>query len=72
MTWRSSSTGKAGPGSGPLRKTSGRKEESSFFEKKEAKKLFSHEAVRLGEPAPADKVFLLLFVHKKKIPTCLA
>jgi hypothetical protein len=44
----------------------GRKEESSFFEKKEAKKLFSHGAARFGGPASIDTVFLLLFVHKKK------
>jgi hypothetical protein len=41
--------------------------ESSFFEKKEAKKLFSCDAAWSLEPAPTDKVFLLLFVHKKKI-----
>jgi hypothetical protein len=50
---------------GALSQASGRKQESSFL-KKRSKKLFGHGAVRFGEPAPMDKVFLLLFVHKKK------
>jgi hypothetical protein len=41
-------------------------EESSFFEKKEAKKLFSPGAGRPNSRLQTDKVFLLLFVHKKK------
>jgi hypothetical protein len=49
-----------------MNKASGRKEESSFFEKKEAKKLFSHGARWSVEPASTNKVFLLLFLKKKK------
>jgi hypothetical protein len=52
-----------------------KKKESSFCEQKEAKKLHPFAAVNVGRNAKrfrqsrhnqTDKVFLLLFVHKKK------
>jgi hypothetical protein len=46
-----------------------RKEESSFCEQKEAKKLYAFDLNQrhaLG-PNAMGEVFLLLFVHKKKI-----
>jgi hypothetical protein len=43
------------------------KEESSFFEKKEAKKLLILGTGCADSRLQTNKVFLLLFVHKKKI-----
>jgi hypothetical protein len=46
-------------------------EESSFFGKKEAKKLYPSRAGFLNHPSQVTKVFLLLFFQKKKIlPSC--
>jgi len=40
--------------------------ESIFFEKKKQKTFIHLECADRGRCAPTDKVFLLLFVHKKK------
>jgi len=42
------------------------KEEASFLKKRSKKLLFTLECADRGRRAPIDKVFLLLFVHKKK------
>jgi hypothetical protein len=54
-------------------KAKGRKKDSSFFGKKEAKKLYPFDAGALNQASQVIKVFLLLFFQKKKtLPTpCL-
>jgi hypothetical protein len=57
-------------GSLGARKASGRKEESSFFEKKEAKKLLRHGVRWLIEQAPHGQSFFASFCSQKEDPSC--
>jgi hypothetical protein len=49
----------------------GKWQEESSFLKKRSKKLLGLGGRLFVEPTPTNKVFLLLFVHKKKILPCL-
>jgi len=47
------------------------KEDASFLKKRSKKLLFNLESNDCSRRAPIDKVFLLLFVHKKKTLSCI-
>jgi hypothetical protein len=55
---------------GGANKASGRKEGSSFFEKKEAKKLCSFGAGANNRTVPCEKSFFVSFFSKKEDSSC--